>query len=30
MELRVSLIVSGCGMAVFYLGWLIQKGARLD
>ena len=30
MELRVSLIVSGCGMVVFYLGWLLQKGAKVD
>ena len=29
IDLRLSLTLSGCGMAVFFVGWLIQKGANI-
>ncbi|HYT91486.1 MAG TPA: hypothetical protein VEL76_22425 [Gemmataceae bacterium] len=28
LPLKDSLILSGIGMGIFFLGWLIQQGAR--
>jgi hypothetical protein len=28
INLKVSLIISGIGIALFFLGWLVQQAAR--